>query len=225
MNKLQILYQDDGLVAVDKPAGILVHQTSSPEPDDQIAMKILRDQLGQKIFTIHRLDRPTSGVLLFALSEASLRLAHDLFEKREVTKRYLAVVHGKTPTEWQTSDPLRRTADEEPRAALTHFKQIEFRPAGSFLNAPDLEVSLVEAIPHTGRIHQIRQHLQLSGHPIVGDYLYGDMEHNTRVSEQIGHTRMMLRATELHFIHPETGVQIDIHAPPSPDFEFFAATR
>jgi len=221
MKTLQILYQDAGLVAVDKPAGILVHQTNTLEPDDQVAMKILRDQLGQKIYTIHRLDRPTSGVLLFALSEASLRLAHDLFEKREVTKKYLAVVHGKTETEWQENAPLRRSVDEEPRAALTHFKQIEFRPAGNFPTAPDLEVSIVEATPHTGRYHQIRQHLQLSGHPIVGDYLYGDMEHNTRVSEQIGHTRMMLRATELHFIHPETRVPIDIHAPPSPDFSFF----
>jgi len=225
MKTLQILYQDDGLVAVDKPAGILVHQTRTPEPDDQIAMKILRDQLGQKIFTIHRLDRPTSGVLLFALSPASLRLVHDLFEKREITKRYLAVVHGKTLTDWEVDDPLRRTVDEKPRAALTDFKRLTTRPVGSFPNAPNLEVSLVEATPLTGRIHQIRKHLQLSGHPIVGDYLYGDMEHNTRVSEQIGHTRMMLRATELHFIHPETGVQVDIHAPPSPDFKFFAATR
>jgi len=225
MKTLQILYQDDGLVAVDKPAGILVHQTRDPEPDDQIAMKILRDQLGQKIYTIHRIDRPTSGVLLFALSEPSLRLAHDLFEKREITKKYLAVVHGKTKTDWEVSAPLSRTTDEEPRAALTHFKQIETCPSGSFPRAPDLEVSLVEATPHTGRIHQIRKHLQLSGHPIVGDYLYGDMEHNTRVSEQIGHTRMMLRATELHFIHPETGVPIDIYAPPSSDFKFFAATQ
>jgi len=225
MKTLQILYLDDGLVAVDKPAGILVHQTRIPESDDQIAMKILRDQLGQKIYTIHRLDRPTSGVLLFALSKASLRLVHDLFEKREVIKKYLAVVHGKTETEWEANDPLCRTADEEPRTALTHFKQIEFRPVGSFPTAPNLEVSIVEATPYTGRYHQIRQHLQLSGHPIVGDYLYGDMEHNTRVSEQIGHTRMMLRATELHFIHPKTGIQIDIYAPPSPNFEFFAAAR
>jgi tRNA pseudouridine65 synthase len=221
MKTLQILYKDVGLVAVDKPAGILVHQTSTPEPDDQIAMKILRDQLEQNVFTIHRLDRPTSGVLLFALSKASLRLVHDLFQNREVTKKYLAVVHGKTPAEWQVNHPLRRTSEEEPRAALTHFKQIEFRPSGSFPHAHDLEVSIVEATPHTGRYHQIRQHLQLSGHPIVGDYLYGDMEQNTFVSKQIGHTRMMLRATELHFIHPETGEPVDIYAPPSPDFNFF----
>lgn len=230
MNTLQILYQDDGLVAVDKPAGILVHQTKPPEPNDQIAMKILRDQLGQKIYTIHRLDRPTSGILLFALSKASLRSMHDLFENRQVIKKYRAVVHGETPFNWQADTPLQRSETDEPfmvnlygepRAALTHFKQIETRPAGSFSNAPELEVSIVEATPHTGRYHQIRQHLQLAGHPIVGDYLYGDMEHNTRVSEQIGHTRMMLRATELRFIHPETQEKITIHAPASPDFRFF----
>lgn len=217
MNTLQILYHDDGLVAVDKPAGILVHQTRTPEPNDQIAMKILRDQLGQKIYTIHRLDRPTSGILLFALSKASLRLAHDLFEKRLVTKRYRAVVIGKTPLNWQSDTPLRRTDAEKPRAALTAFKRIHY---SSLPGVP--EFSIVEATPHTGRYHQIRQHLQLAGHPIVGDYLYGDLNLNTRISEQLGHTRMMLRATELHFNHPETGAPISIHAPPDPDFTFFS---
>lgn len=221
MNTLEILYQDDGLIAVDKPAGILVHQTSTPEPDDQIAMKILRNQLGQKVYTIHRLDRPTSGILLFALSKASLRLAHDLFERRDITKKYRAVTHGKTPSGWQDNTPLSRMNDEEPRRACTEFKRIMTRPAGSFPSAPDLEVSIVEATLHTGRYHQIRQHLKRAGHPVVGDYLYGDMEHNRRVSKQIGHTRMMLRATELHFFHPETGNKIDILAPPSPDFTFF----
>ena len=225
MNTLQILYQDDGLVAVDKPAGILVHQTSTPEPfmvnlhgepDDQIAMKILRDQLGQKVYPVHRLDRPTSGILLFAFSQASLRLAHNLFENRQVTKKYRAIVHGKTPLEWQADTPLRRTDDEEERAALTDFKRITTYPSGSLPNLP--EFSLVEATPHTGRFHQIRQHLQLAGHPIVGDYLYGDMELNEQISEQLGHTRMLLRATELHFNHPETGAPISIHAPPHPDF-------
>ena len=216
MNPLQILYQDDGLVAVDKPAGILVHQTNHPEPDDQIAMKILRDQLGQTIYTIHRLDRPTSGILLFALSKDSLRLMHNLFENRHITKKYRAIVYGKTPLEWQADIPLRRTDTEEPRAALTDFKCIQY---GSLPDGPEL--SIVEAAPHTGRYHQIRQHLQLSGHPIVGDYLYGDMELNTRTSELLGHTRMLLRATELHFIHPETGIPTSIHASPSPDFAFF----
>jgi len=222
MNTLEILYQDDGLIAVDKPAGILIHQTQPPEPDDQIAMKILRDQIGQKIFTIHRLDRPTSGVVLFALSKASLRRAHDLFEKRQITKKYRAVVHGKTPPEWTVILPLRRTENEDPREALTEFATLCHRPAGSFPAAPDLDVSVVEATPHTGRYHQIRQHLQLCGHPIVGDYLYGDLEHNKKVSEQIGHTRMMLRATELHFVHPETGANISIVAPASPDMDYFS---
>jgi len=222
MNTLQILYQDHALVAVDKPAGLLVHQTNPPEPDNQIAMKILRNQIGQTIYTIHRLDRPTSGVLLFALSKDSLRLAHDLFEKRRVTKKYLAVVYGKTPLNWQTDTPLRRTDSEDPRAALTEFKRISTCSAGSILNLP--EYSIVEATPHTGRYHQIRRHLQLAGHPIIGDYLYGDMETNIRTTEQLGHTRMMLRATELHFDHPETGAPTSIYAPPSPDFSVFTPT-
>lgn len=219
MNTLEILYQDAGLVAVDKPAGILVHQTQPPEPDDQVAMKILRDQLGQKTYPIHRLDRPTSGILLLALSKASLRLAHDLFENRQVIKKYRAVVYGKTPLEWQVDTPLRRTDLEELRPALTDFKRITTCPAGSIPNLPEL--SIVEATPHTGRYHQIRQHLQLAGHPIVGDYLYGDKNQNRLTTEQLGHTRMMLRATELHFPHPETDIPVSIYAPPAPDFIFF----
>jgi tRNA pseudouridine65 synthase len=219
MNTLEIIYQDDGLVAIDKPAGILVHQTHPPEPDDQIAMKILRDQLGQKIYPVHRLDRPTSGILLFALSKTGLRQAHDLFEKRQITKKYRAVVYGKTPTDWQSDTPLRRTEAEEPRAALTEFKRIATCLSGILPGLP--EFSIVEAIPHTGRYHQIRQHLQLAGHTIVGDYLYGDMEQNARTSRQLGHTRMILRATELHFNHPETAKKISILAPSNPDFTVF----
>lgn len=221
MDELNILYQDDGLVAVDKPAGILVHQARIPEPKEQIAMKILRDQLGKKIFTIHRLDRPTSGVLLFALTKESLRLAHDLFENREVTKKYIAVVHGKTPDNWMADTPLRRAEEDEPRAALTHFKRLHYRAAGSFPSAPELEVSVVEASLYTGRYHQIRQHIQLAGHPIVGDYLYGDIAHNNQVAEQTGITRMMLMSSELHFIHPVTGASIEINAPVSADFSYF----
>ena len=225
MNKLHILYQDSGLVAVDKPAGILVHQARIPEPSDQIAMKILRDQLNTKIFTIHRLDRPTSGVLLFAITKDSLRLAHDLFENREVFKKYIAVVHGETPVSWRCETPLRRIETEEPRPALTHFKRLDYRPAGSFPNAPELTVSIVEATPHTGRYHQIRRHLHEAGHPILGDYLYGDIEHNNGVAEQTGIPRMMLLASELHFNHPETDLPIEIKAPLPAEFSYFAGTE
>lgn len=221
MTKLDILYQDDGLVAVDKPAGILVHQIRTPEPDHQIAMKILRDQLGTKVFTVHRLDRPTSGVLLFATSKDSLRLAHDLFEHRQVTKKYLAVVHGETPPSWQADTPLFRSDDDTPREARTDFQRLHHRPRGSFPDAPELEISIVEAVPHTGRYHQIRQHLQLSGHPILGDYLYGDIEQNDQIAEQTGVQRMMLMSHELHFQHPETGHPVEIKAPLPAEFRYF----
>ena len=218
---LTILYQDDGLVAVDKPAGILVHQVSDPEPDNQIAMKILRDQLGQRVSLVHRLDRPTSGILLFATNKKSARLAHDLFEDRAVVKKYLAVVHGKTPEAWTDERPLRRSDRDEFQSARTDFRRLHYRTLGSFPNAPDLEVSLVEAVLHTGRYHQIRRHLQLAGHAIVGDYLYGDVDHNNHVAEQTDVRRMMLMASELHFTHPETGVAVEIKAPLPPEFRYF----
>lgn len=224
MKILNILYQDDRLVAVDKPAGILVHQTRHAEPAGQIAMKILRDQLGQKVFTIHRLDRPTSGVLLFATTKDGLRLAHDLFEKRQVTKKYIAVVHGETPLHWQADTPLFRSDDETPREARTDFRRLHYQPHGSFPAAPELEVSVIEAIPQTGRYHQIRQHLHRSGHPIVGDYLYGNIDQNNHVAEQTGISRMMLMSSELHFRHPVTGSPIEIKAPFPAEFHYFQRT-
>lgn len=206
MSSLPILFQDEWLVAIDKPAGFLVHPSDSPRPDDQVAMKILRDQLGKKIHVIHRLDQPTSGVLLFALDKYPARKLRQAFEKRRVEKIYHAVVHGHPEKRsWDCEIPLQKSTDAPEKPSRTSFKTLKLLQR---------QLALVEANPQTGRFHQIRKHLLHNGHPIVGDFRYRDTEQCLATGKELGiGTRMLLQAKSLTFTHPVTGIQIDIEAP------------
>jgi tRNA pseudouridine65 synthase len=209
---LKILYQDEWLVAIDKPAGMLVHPVGGSRDSDGCAMKRLRDQLGQHVFPIHRLDRPTSGVLLFALDKQSAALGQQAFECRNVRKIYHAVVCGVPPEEWVCEALLSAESGDSPLAARTSFRRLkvsrDFTPV----------LSLLEAVPMTGRFHQIRRHLLHGGFPIVGDFRYAGSERGFELGEILGTgTRMLLRAKVLEFSHPRTGASIRIEAPDDPD--------
>jgi len=221
MSELTICYKDDDLVVVDKPRGMLVHPVRTPHPREEIAMKVIRDQLGQKVYTVHRLDRPTSGLLLFALNVPAVRVMQAMFEERKVEKKYIAVVHGCVAESWECSEPLLKEETNEMKDAQTSFRRLSYRPAGSFSCDPELEVSVVEASPHSGRYHQIRRHLANAGYPIVGDYLYGDIEHNNAVAAKTEVSRMMLMAHQLSFSHPITQEPVAVVASLSEDFIFF----
>ena len=211
---LTILYQDEQLIAVDKPAGQLVHPADSPQPDDEVTMKILRDQIGQMVHAVHRIDRPTSGVLLFATDREATRLLQIAFETRRVEKTYWAVVNGSPAggkTHWVCREPLQKSADAPPRTAETEFRILE-RFGDRF--------ALIEAKPKTGRYHQIRRHLLHAGHPIVGDYRYAGVEHCDRVGEEFGiRTRMLLQSKRLEFFLPVSGAAVSVEAPADPLFE------
>lgn len=218
MKPLAILYQDEFLVAIDKPAGMLVHPVSEAVGDEWIAMKRLRDQLGRRVFPIHRLDRPTSGVLLFALDKKSAGLAQQIFERRQVTKIYHAIVPGIFPEKWSCENPLRADPDGEPLTARTDFERLEIAPASTFPGDSELVLSLVRAIPATGRFHQIRRHLLETGYPIVGDFRYAGEERSHALGETLGTgTRMLLQAKVLEFLHPHTGGPLRIEAPADAD--------
>lgn len=216
---ISIVYRDEHLVAINKPAGMLVHPGRDKEDSSQVAMKRVRDLLGCHVFPVHRLDRPTSGVLLFALeSGVCARIQHD-FETRKIAKRYLAVVEGCTPPAWMCDTPLSREDREAAKPASTAFQRIGHRAAGDFPALPDLELSLVEAKPTTGRFHQIRRHLQEAGHPICGDFRYAGVERSLEVGDALSTgTRMLLHAESLIFTHPLSGTPISITAPPDEDF-------
>lgn len=225
--KLNILYQDEWLVAIDKPAGHLVHPANEPKEGDMVAMKILRDQIGKRVHTIHRLDRPTSGVLLFGIEKSAARKLHKALEVHDFDKSYWAVIQGKAPAEhWECHEPIQKEDDEPAREAHTSFRVLESQKIEALASvAEQLDgsgdiLTLIEASPHTGRFHQIRRHLLHAGAPIVGDYRYAGIETSDRLGELLEtDTRMLLQAKSLTLDHPITGDKLTITAPVGENFQ------
>lgn len=220
--ELDILYQDDELIAINKPAGMLVHRSWLDKHETVFAMQTLRDQIGQHVFPIHRLDRPTSGVLLFALNSEMARIMSEQFEQQQVQKSYLAVVRGYLQGEDCVDYPLKVILDKiadkfsqpkEPQEAITDYQSLATvempYPAGKHQTA---RYSLVELQPKTGRKHQLRRHMKHLFHPIMGDTKYGDLHQNRALMEKSGVERLMLHSRILSFIHPITLQKIEIIA-------------
>ncbi len=219
MTPLEILYQDEFLVVIDKPAGMIVHPGREPEGPEWIAMKRLRDQIGRRVYPVHRIDRPTTGVLLMALDKKTAGIAQQAFELRRVMKIYHAVVSGVAPEAWTCEIPLQANADDPLLDARTSFERLAISPEACFSGDPSLRLCLVKAIPDTGRYHQIRRHLQLAGLPIIGDFRYAGQETSFRHGEILGTgTRMLLQAKSLELPHPRTGEPLHIKAPMDPEF-------
>lgn len=219
MAPLPIVYQDDFYVAVDKPPGMLVHRTRIAEADDFVLQR-LRNQLGRRVYPVHRLDRPTSGVLLFGLSPENARALAALFEAREVKKRYLAVVRGHTDARARIDYPLREAPGRAPQQAVTDYRclgRTEIQePVGRYDSA---RYSLLEIFPLTGRMHQIRKHMKHIFHPIIGDTTHGDGRHNELFRRRFNLHQLMLRAVELAFVHPYSGTRVVIEVPADEAFE------
>lgn len=225
MKSLPILYQDEYLIAVNKPAGLLVHRSNIERHETEHAMKIVRDQMGRWVYPFHRLDRPTSGVLLFALDKETGRLMTECFSDGRIVKKYVAVVRGYADEEGRIDHPLRehwdrmtdQRADKEkpPKEAITEYKRLATceLPFAVGKQHATTRYSLVEARPLTGRTHQIRRHMKHIFHPIVGDTGYGDGKHNDFFRTQFNCHRLLLHARTLEFIHPHTSAQIRIEAP------------
>ena len=210
---LEILFSDEHYVAVNKPAGLFVHPTKLA-PRETSCLPKLRKQLGQEVFTIHRLDRATSGVLIFALSSDSAREMCRLFENRLVEKTYLAVCRGFTPESGEVDRGLRENRKKNRVDAITKFVRQAVaeipEPVGQH---PSARFSLVKAYPQTGRTHQIRKHMAHISHPIVGDTNYGDGSHNRFIRSHFNLYRLMLMATQLGFDHPYGNEAITVSAP------------
>lgn len=215
---LHILYEDEWIVVVDKPAGQLVHPANEPQEGDQVTMKILRDQIGQHVYTIHRLDRPTTGVLLFAKDQAIAKPLHQALERHEFTKTYYAVCHGLPPTDrWESRQPLQKHEQAPLKDAHTSFHKLHSTEHPALDNLDTSTLSLIEATPHTGRYHQIRRHLQLTGIPITGDYRYSGIEQSDLLGKLLKtEARMLLQAKSLKITHPVNQEPLKITAPLDP---------
>jgi tRNA pseudouridine65 synthase len=221
---IEILFRDDYLAVVHKPAGVMVHRSPLAGRGEQFALQMLRNRLGRRVYPVHRLDKPTSGALLFGLDPETAGKMAGHFARREVRKTYLAVVRGFLEEQGTVDFPLRgdvyrRRQEENLKTARTGFvrlSQIEVpHPVGPYATA---RYSLLRVTPETGRMHQIRRHLRDIAHPVVGDRRYGDNRHNRFFREVIGCARLMLAAVELGFVHPVTGQQLTVAAPLGPSF-------
>ena len=205
--ELEVIFQDDYLVAINKPHGLLVHRTRLSDERNFFALQMLRDQLQKYVFPVHRLDRKTSGILLFALDQDINKKMQLKFSRGEVNKKYLAIVRGYCEDEGIIDHPVRKE-NGKPAAAVTMYKTIEKVeidiPRGPHKTS---RYSLVEVIPKTGRMHQIRKHFAHINHPIIGDRPHGCNKQNKLFKEKFGLMTMMLHACELDFLHPVSGEQ------------------
>ncbi|MDR5875421.1 pseudouridine synthase [Vreelandella gomseomensis] len=209
MPPLNVLYQDEHLVAVHKPSGLLVHRSALARGETDFLLQRLRNQLGRRVYPVHRLDRPTSGVMVLALSSAVAGRLSEAFSERQVEKRYLAVVRGKAPERERLDYPLREEDGTRPKSempampTMTDIRRLDSVELPVQVDRyPVARYSLVEARPLTGRRHQIRRHLSRRGYPIIGDAKHGKSVHNRFFAEQLSAPRLLLAATHLAFDHP-----------------------
>jgi tRNA pseudouridine65 synthase len=227
--QLTILYQDDYLVAVDKPAGLFVHRSFLDKDEKYFALQLVRDQIGQYVYPLHRLDRPTSGVLLFALNKQFARQMGGLFEQHKIVKTYYALVRGHLNGQGVIDHPLKEKLDaigdkyackhKEAQTALSHYQCLAQASLNIALGKySSVRYSLVKVNPQTGRRHQIRRHLAHLRHPIIGDINYGDNKQNPFFGQYFGFRRLMLMARSLSFVHPITAEPILIEAPFDPEW-------
>jgi len=186
-------------VAINKPHGLLVHQSKIARDATEFALQSLRDQLNQTVYPVHRLDRKTSGVLLFALNKEALVYASDLFREKQVYKEYHAVVRGFITNNGIIDYPLKSEKGvlQEARTVYKLLQRYEL-PIAHGAHATS-RYTLVKLMPETGRMHQLRRHMAHNFHPIIGDRPHGCNKQNKFWKEQFNMTQMMLHATELSF--------------------------
>lgn len=216
--KLDILYQDDDLIAINKPHGLLVHRSDIARDVSEFALQILRDQINTRVFPLHRLDRKTGGVLLFAFREEVVRDMQQLFLNYRIQKNYLAIVRGHTADHGSINYGLKNEKGKE-QEAYTEFKTLEKVeleiPFGKYQTQ---RYSLVEVTPKTGRMHQIRKHFAHILHPIIGDRPHGCNKQNKLFKEKYHMNTMLLHGRLMEFSHPVTGELISISAPLQDEF-------
>jgi len=221
---LEVLYEDDFLIAVNKPSGLLVHKSPIDKHETRFALQIVRDQIGHYLYPLHRLDKPTSGILLFAKERSITQTMSQMYADGTIEKTYIAIVRGYAPLEGMIDHPLKQMLDtkeqkeqgitKEEQEAKTHYEQlatVELPYAVS--RYPVARYSLVKLLPQTGRKHQLRRHMKHINHHIIGDTKHGRGEHNKLFREKFDVHRLLLHAQKTSFLHPVTQEMIEIQAP------------
>jgi tRNA pseudouridine65 synthase len=213
---LEILYQDDALIAVNKPANLAVHRSKMVGNAEEFLIDQLREQIGDSVYLAHRLDRATSGVLLVARSRDVAAALGEQFMGRHVHKHYLVVVRGwPEPAEGVVDYALPGSRETGPRReARTHYQRLATIEVPIALGRyPQQRYALVLAEPESGRFRQIRKHLAHIHHPVVGDCQHGRGDHNRLYKQHFGCHRMLLHAWRIRFAHPVSGKSMQVEAP------------
>jgi tRNA pseudouridine65 synthase len=216
--QLEIIYRDNDLVAINKPHGLLVHKSRLAADATEFAVQLLRDQIGEKVTPVHRIDRKTSGVLLFALNDQTNKAMNMQFDQNRVHKTYLALVRGHTADEERVDYDLRKE-NGQLQHAVTNYRTIErVEVPVAFGKHQTQRYSLVEVQPETGRMHQIRKHFNHLRHPIIGDRPHGCNKQNRLFKERWNMTTMLLHASEMEFEHPSQLSVVKLKANFQPEF-------
>lgn len=198
---ISVVYQDEALVVVDKPSGMLVHRSPGVR-DPVVVMTWVRDTFGVHAWPVHRLDRDTSGLVVVALTLRAAQRMYALFQKGSIRKTYLAAAAGALPASGRVEVPLEKRPGLV-QAAVTEYEALASNP----------HFSIARVRPQSGRRHQIRRHFQAISHPLLGDRLYGDPEHNRFAAERLGLQRLALHAAHLAFPHPLTDTLMEVASP------------
>ncbi len=212
---IPICYQDDFIIAVSKPCDVLVHHSHMARNmgNEATLIDLLKEQYKHKYYPLHRLDRKTSGLILLAKKREYVSVFQDLFLQNKIQKTYCALVRGFAPEKGIIDSPVKGRDANIHKEAYTEFSRSELVildiPVHPYDNA---RYSLVELIPKTGRLHQLRIHLNKISHPIIGDPKYGDRFHNRMFENEFNCTKMFLHALKIQFIHPVTKQTISVQS-------------
>ena len=210
---LPVYYQDEWITVIGKPAGLLVHRSDCAS-DRVFLLQLLRDQLGRKVYPVHRLDRATSGVMIYALDSQTAAKLVEAFTAGEIRKSYLAVIRGWVEEALTVDYALREHKQAPLQNAVTAIRPLSrvelMYPVKPFSTA---RYALLECRPLTGRMHQIRRHLSHVSHPVINDTTYGDSRHNRFFREYLQTRRMLLHANSIEFSHPLDGHIMRIESP------------
>lgn len=213
-----ILFENDHLIAINKPHGLLVHKSAIAKDATEFALQMVRDHIGQRVYLAHRLDRKTSGVLLFTKTKEANSSIQKLFLEKKIQKTYKAVVRGHIGAEGLIDYALNN--DGKIQEAQTQYKcLVHYEIDVPTERYPSSRYSLIECQPLTGRFHQIRKHMAHIRHPIIGDRPHGCNKHNRIWKEKLDFTTMLLHAERLVFDWREKQEKIKIEAPLSGAFE------
>ena len=213
--ELDLIYEDETIICINKPNNVLVHHAfhSRNVADETSLLQAIEAQFKIKVYPIHRLDRKTSGIILLAKKTEFVSKFQALFTNNEIEKIYYGVVRGHAVKEKTIDSPVKGRDAKVHKEALTHLKTL----ATVVLDIPvkpyeSSRYSLVELKPKTGRMHQLRVHMNKISHPLIGDAKYGDKNHDMMYVANFGFQNLFLHAGQLQFIHPFSTEKLNLKA-------------